>query len=645
MTENSDSENKIKSDDSSLDKLVKNAKNKGFVTYGEINDAIPNDKKMSVDDLEQVISKFSDAGVEFLEDDEDIKLDINIDEEVVISTTNIDSEGEAEEEEAEIASSTDDPVRLYLRDMGGVELLSREGEIEIAKKIEEGQEIMMTSLCESPVTMKQLIKWYEDLVNEKIMLRDLIDFESNIAEESVAEGDDDHDLESDDDSEVSADDSDASIEIDSKEPIVAIESQLLPTVIDKMHDISEISQNLLNIIEKYYNKNKDAAGLASNKQYIKELPVLVEAVRDLRLSAKSTQIILDKLYGANRKIFVIESTSLKLAEKYKVTRQSFLDNYLGKEINTSWITEMGQNEAKGWKEFIAAETKSLKQYSTELQEISKEVGMPIAEFKNLVNAVQKGERLATRAKKEMIEANLRLVISIAKKYANRGLQFLDLIQEGNIGLMKAVDKFEYRRGYKFSTYATWWIRQAITRSIADQARTIRIPVHMIETINKIIRTSRQMLNELGYEPTPVEIATRLSMPVDKVRKVMKIAKEPVSLENPVGDEDGSALGDFIEDKTAILPLDATIQSNLREVTTRILSSLTPREERVLRMRFGIGMNTDHTLEEVGQQFHVTRERIRQIEAKALRKLKHPSRSRKMRSFLSSSSKNNPGGQE
>ncbi len=645
MTENSDSENKIKSDDSSLDKLVKNAKNKGFVTYGEINDAIPNDKKMSVDDLEQVISKFSDAGVEFLEDDEDIKLDINIDEEVVISTTNIDSEGEAEEEEAEIASSTDDPVRLYLRDMGGVELLSREGEIEIAKKIEEGQEIMMTSLCESPVTMKQLIKWYEDLVNEKIMLRDLIDFESNIAEESVAEGDDDHDLESDDDSEVSADDSDASTEIDSKEPIVAIESQLLPTVIDKMHDISEISQNLLNIIEKYYNKNKDAAGLASNKQYIKELPVLVEAVRDLRLSAKSTQIILDKLYGANRKIFVIESTSLKLAEKYKVTRQSFLDNYLGKEINTSWITEMGRNEAKGWKEFIAAETKSLKQYSTELQEISKEVGMPIAEFKNLVNAVQKGERLATRAKKEMIEANLRLVISIAKKYANRGLQFLDLIQEGNIGLMKAVDKFEYRRGYKFSTYATWWIRQAITRSIADQARTIRIPVHMIETINKIIRTSRQMLNELGYEPTPVEIATRLSMPVDKVRKVMKIAKEPVSLENPVGDEDGSALGDFIEDKTAILPLDATIQSNLREVTTRILSSLTPREERVLRMRFGIGMNTDHTLEEVGQQFHVTRERIRQIEAKALRKLKHPSRSRKMRSFLSSSSKNNPGGQE
>lgn len=645
MTENSDSKNTMKNDDSSLDKLVKNAKDKGFVTYGEINDAIPNDKKMSVDDLEQVISKFSDAGVEFLEDDEDIKLDINIDEEVVISTTNIDAESEAEEEEAEIASSTDDPVRLYLRDMGGVELLSREGEIEIAKKIEEGQEIMMTSLCESPVTMKQLIKWYEDLVNEKIMLRDLIDFESNIAEESVAEGEDDHDLESDDDSEVNTDDSDASPELDSKEPIVAIESQLLPTVIDKMHDIAEISQNLLNIIEKHYNKNKDASGLASNKQYIKELPILVEAVRDLRLSAKSTQTILDKLYGANRKIFVIESTSLKLAEKYKVTRQSFLDNYLGKEINTSWITEMGQNEAKGWKEFIASETKSLKQYATELQEISKEVGMPIAEFKNLVNAVQKGERLATRAKKEMIEANLRLVISIAKKYANRGLQFLDLIQEGNIGLMKAVDKFEYRRGYKFSTYATWWIRQAITRSIADQARTIRIPVHMIETINKIIRTSRQMLNELGYEPTPVEIATRLSMPVDKVRKVMKIAKEPVSLENPVGDEDGSALGDFIEDKTAILPLDATIQSNLREVTTRILSSLTPREERVLRMRFGIGMNTDHTLEEVGQQFHVTRERIRQIEAKALRKLKHPSRSRKMRSFLSSSSKNNPAGQE
>ncbi len=642
MTDNSDSENTMNDDNYNMETLVKKAKSKGSVTYEEINNAIPNDKKMSVDDLEQVISKFSDAGIEFLEDDEDIKLDINIDEEVIISTTNVDADTQSEEETEEIGSSTDDPVRLYLRDMGGVELLSREGEIEIAKKIEEGQEIMMRSLCESPVTMKQLIKWYEDLVNEKLVLRDLIDFESNIAEDAGAEEEDlDIELEQEDSDEV-----EEIQNIEDKEPIIALESQLLPTVINKMHDIAEIAQSLLNIIEKYYSKNKEASGLASNKQYVKELPILVEAVRDLRLSAKSTQNILDRLYTANRKIFTIESSSLKLAEKHKVSRQSFLDNYIGKEINDAWIKEMSKSSVKGWQEFIAAEAKPMQQYIKDLQDISKEVGMPIAEFKTLVNAVQKGERLASRAKKEMIEANLRLVISIAKKYANRGLQFLDLIQEGNIGLMKAVDKFEYRRGYKFSTYATWWIRQAITRSIADQARTIRIPVHMIETINKIIRTSRQMLNELGYEPTPVEIAARLSMPVDKVRKVMKIAKEPVSLENPVGDEDGSALGDFIEDKTAILPLDATIQSNLREVTTRILSSLTPREERVLRMRFGIGMNTDHTLEEVGQQFHVTRERIRQIEAKALRKLKHPSRSRKLRSFLgTASNKNNPNTQD
>lgn len=630
-------ENK-QSSESDIDSLVDKAKGKGFVTYDDINKALPADKKMSVDDLEKIISKFSDAGVEFLEDDEDIKFDISVDEELRVSTSNTDVELEEESEE-EIGSSTDDPVRLYLRDMGGVELLSREGEIDIAKKIEEGQEMMIKSLCESPATMKQLIKWYEDLVNEKLMLRDFIDIESSISVDDLQEDTTDiaDDLDEEDDEEdLDSDDEEDEEDDEDSVPVMSLESNLLPSVIDKMENISAISNVMLEMISSHYEKNVDSSKLVSNKKYKESLASLITLVEELRLSSKSIQEILDKLYNANKRIFTIESSSLRLAEKHKVSRKSFLDNYLGQEINEDWLDKMAKNSDDKWKDFIKSERDILLKHIEELRDISKEVGSPITEFKTLVNAIQKGERLASRAKKEMIEANLRLVISIAKKYANRGLQFLDLIQEGNIGLMKAVDKFEYRRGYKFSTYATWWIRQAITRSIADQARTIRIPVHMIETINKIIRTSRQMLNELGYEPTAVEIATRLSMPVDKVRKVMKIAKEPVSLENPVGDEDGSSLGDFIEDKTAVLPLDATIQSNLREVTTRILSSLTPREERVLRMRFGIGMNTDHTLEEVGQQFHVTRERIRQIEAKALRKLKHPSRSRKLRSFLGSS---------
>ncbi|MES2214651.1 MAG: RNA polymerase sigma factor RpoD [Pseudomonadota bacterium] len=582
------------------------------------------------DDLEKVISKFSDAGVEFLEDDDDITLDISVDEEVRLSTAQADSEPEEQEQE-EVIASTDDPVRLYLRDMGGVELLSREGEIKIAKRIEEGREMMIRSLCASPVTMRALIKWYEDLVNEKMMLRDLIDFESNIVDDDGLADDSSGAL----DVEVSEEGEDEAEAEDSTEtssrPIAEVESSLLPSVIDRMQRISDISEAFCASITQHFAK-ENGKDLEQSKDYAKHLESLVEEVQELRLNERCTQMILDKLYNAHRKIFNVESNLLKLAERHGVNRQDFLANYMGARINNAWLEKMRSNTKSGWAKFAEAEPEVLQQAVEEILVIESDMGLSLSEFKRLVLSVQKGERLAARAKKEMIEANLRLVISIAKKYANRGLQFLDLIQEGNIGLMKAVDKFEYRRGYKFSTYATWWIRQAITRSIADQARTIRIPVHMIETINKIIRTSRQMLSELGYEPTPAEIALRLAMPVEKVRKVMKIAKEPVSLENPVGDED-SSLGDFIEDKNAVLPLDATIQSNLREVTTRILSSLTAREERVLRMRFGIGMNTDHTLEEVGQQFNVTRERIRQIEAKALRKLKHPSRSRKLRSFI------------
>lgn len=633
--------------ESKMDSLVKQAKDKGFVTYDELNKALPSEQ--SVDDLEKVIATFSDAGVEFLEDDdEDIKLEINIpDPEMRLSTTGAEVEFEEEQEE-EVIASTDDPVRLYLRDMGGVELLSREGEITIAKKIEEGKEMMIRSLCESPVAMRLFIKWYEDLVNEKMMLRELIDFESNaVGHDELGEENHDSDIDAEHehvDEEVGGEDGEPvsdvieEQDVESAIPLAEIESQLMPSVMDRMERISGLAEVLLRTIERYYVPNPTSTGLSVDKQYIEDLGLLTEEVKELRLNEKRTEEILERLYFANRSIFSIESSTLKLAEKHRVKRESFLKHYMGAIIDQAWLDKMSKSKDAGWSDFISAEYEALHRTMNEMKDIEQEVGLPVSEFKKLVNSIQKGERMAARAKKEMIEANLRLVISIAKKYANRGLQFLDLIQEGNIGLMKAVDKFEYRRGYKFSTYATWWIRQAITRSIADQARTIRIPVHMIETINKIIRTSRQMLSELGYEPTPVEIAARLSMPVDKVRKVMKIAKEPVSLENPVGDEDGSYLGDFIEDKNALSPLEGTIQSNLREVTTRILSSLTPREERVLRMRFGIGMNTDHTLEEVGQQFNVTRERIRQIEAKALRKLKHPSRSRKLRSFLSGPSK-------
>lgn len=623
-------------DSKTMNSLMQKGKSQGYVTYDELSRSLPDDK-FSVDDIEGALSSFNDACIDILEDDDDIDLDIdlNIDERIRIKTSNVDhEEGVSAEEEEEAVGGTDDPVRLYLRDMGGVELLSREDEIKIAEQIEEGKNIMIKSLCESPISMGIIKKWYEDLVENRICLRDLIDLEGKINTQDFSEEKNVKKEEAADFHEEVPEDEHEEHEEDEvkSQTVSALEASLLEPVTNSLFEIITLSEKMNNLIEHNYSSSLNYEALSNNQDYQQILSLMVEKVSCLNLNEKKIQFILDSLYSTNKNLIAKESTLLRLAEKYKVSRASFLKNYLG-VIDQEWINTVKNLKEPGWKDFIDCEEDEIKKIAKDINDILVNTHLPLNEFKFLVSNVQKGDRMATRAKKEMIEANLRLVISIAKKYANRGLQFLDLIQEGNIGLMKAVDKFEYRRGYKFSTYATWWIRQAITRSIADQAKTIRIPVHMIETINKIIRTSRQMLNDLGYEPTPAEIAKKLSMPVDKVKKVMKIAKEPVSLENPVGDEEGSYLGDFIEDKSAVLPIDAAIHANLRETTTRILSSLTPREERVLRMRFGIGMSTDHTLEEVGQQFNVTRERIRQIEAKALRKLKHPSRSRKLRSFL------------